>query len=104
MTSLERTISTTLRVGVTLAALLAGVGGAGYLAAHGSEPATFGEPPAPPHPVGGSDGLVALGVLVLIATPVVRVALLAIAFAHERDPLYASLSVLVLAILLISLV
>jgi uncharacterized membrane protein len=104
MTSLERTISTTLRVGVSLAALFAGVGGVRYLAAHGSEPATFGEPPALPHPLGVGDGLVALGVFVLIATPVARVALLAIAFARQRDPLYASLSVLVLTVLVISLV
>jgi uncharacterized membrane protein len=104
MTTLERTVSTTLRVGVTLAALLSGIGGVAYLAAHGSEPASFGEPPAPLHPLVGSDGLVALGVLVLIATPVIRVALLAVTFARQREMLYASLSVLVLTILLVSLV
>jgi len=104
MTSLERMVSTTLRVGVTLAALLAGIGGAWYLAAHGSEPASFGTPPAPLRVLGRGDGLIALGVLVLIATPVVRVALLAIGFARQHDARYAFLSALVLAVLLASLV
>lgn len=103
MTTLERTVGATLRVGVTLAALLAGIGGVAHLAAHGSEPALFGEPPAPLHPLAGSDGLVALGVFVLIATPVVRVALLVLAFARQRDAVYCALSALVLTVLAISL-
>jgi len=103
MTTLERTISTALRIGVALAALIAGVGGLCYLAAHGSDQASFGAPPAALRPLEGGAGLVALGVLVLIATPVARVALLVIAFLRQGDALYALLSVLVLTVLLVSL-
>lgn len=101
MTPLERTISTTLRTGVILAAVIAGVGGLTYLMVHGSEPASFTAPAV--RSVSASERIIALGVLVLIATPVARVALLAVAFARQRDVLYAGLSALVLTVLLVSL-
>ncbi len=44
-----------------------------------------------------------LGLLVLIATPVVRVAVSVIGFARERDVLYVAITLAVLAILLASL-
>jgi uncharacterized membrane protein len=44
------------------------------------------------------------GLLVLIATPVVRVMASAVAFALERDRLYAGITIVVLAILLVSLI
>jgi len=44
-----------------------------------------------------------LGLLVLIATPVVRVATSVLAFASERDWLYTAITLLVLGILLVSL-
>ncbi len=44
-----------------------------------------------------------LGLLVLLATPVLRVATSAVAFAFEGDRLYALISALVLAILLTSI-
>ena len=102
MSSLERTVSAALRGGVLLAALIAGIGGAAYLAAHGSEPASFGEPPAL-RPLGASEQILALGILVMIATPVIRVALLVIAFARQRDVVFAGLSAFVLVVLLVSL-
>ncbi len=102
MSSLERTVSVALRGGVLLAAVIAGVGGVAYLAAHGSEPASFGAPPAL-RPVGTSEQILAIGVLVMIATPVLRVALLVIAFARQRDVVFAGLSAFVLAVLLVSL-
>ena len=102
MNSLERTVSVALRGGVLLAAIIAGVGGVAYLAVHGSEPASFGAPPALP-PFGRSEQILALGILVMIATPVVRVALLVVAFARQRDIVFAGLSALVLTVLLVSL-
>ena len=102
MTSLERMVSTALRTGVTLAALIAGVGGISYLAIHGSDPASFTTPPAF-RPLSASERIIAVGVLVMIATPVVRVALLAIAFARRRDAIFAFLSTLVLSVLLAAL-
>lgn len=47
--------------------------------------------------------LIELGILLLIATPVARVAFLVGAFALERDRMYVAVSGLVLAILLYSL-
>ena len=44
------------------------------------------------------------GLLVLLATPVVRVAVSLIAFGFERDRLYAAITAVVLALLLVSIV
>lgn len=48
--------------------------------------------------------IIMLGLLVLIATPVLSVAASAVAFARERDPLFMLIALAVLAILLVSLV
>jgi len=52
----------------------------------------------------GSSGraIVAAGLLMLIATPVVRVAMSAVAFFHRRDWAYVALALLVLLLLLAS--
>jgi uncharacterized membrane protein len=47
--------------------------------------------------------LIELGVIVLIATPVVRVAASVLLFWHERDRLYAGITLIVLALLLVSI-
>ena len=52
---------------------------------------------------GSSAGIIGLGLLVLIATPVARVAFAAAGFARERDWLYTAISALVLLILVFSL-
>jgi uncharacterized membrane protein len=46
--------------------------------------------------------IIQLGVLLLIATPVARVAFALVAFAIERDRLYVAVSATVLAVLLFS--
>jgi uncharacterized membrane protein len=48
-------------------------------------------------------GIAQLGLVVLIATPVLRVAASCVAFALEGDRLYAGITLAVLAILLVSL-
>ena len=48
--------------------------------------------------------IIQLGILLLIATPVARVAFAAVAFAVERDKLYVVLTLVVLTILLCSLI
>lgn len=48
-------------------------------------------------------GIVQLGLLVLVATPVVRVAASVVAFLLEGDRLYAGITIAVLVILLVSL-
>jgi len=47
--------------------------------------------------------VIQLGILLLIATPVVRVAFCVVGFARQRDRLYVGISALVLAILTYSL-
>jgi uncharacterized membrane protein len=51
-----------------------------------------------------SRGLVQLGLLLLVATPVARVVLSVFAFARQRNPTYVVLTLIVLAVLIYSLV
>jgi len=113
---LELTLGTLLRVGVLLAATVVVVGLAIYLARHGLQHAAYtrfvGEPPqlrsipgvlARAFEVRGR-GIIQLGLLLLIATPVARVAVSLVGFARERDRTYVLITTAVLAILLYSLV
>ncbi|HXC00283.1 MAG TPA: DUF1634 domain-containing protein [Terriglobales bacterium] len=52
---------------------------------------------------GHGRGLIQLGLLVLIATPIIRVAFSIVGFALERDRMYVVFTLIVLAILLYSL-
>jgi len=52
---------------------------------------------------GDLTGIVYLGVIVLIATPIFRVAISSIYFAAERDRAYAGITILVLGMLLLAL-
>jgi uncharacterized membrane protein len=105
-----------LRLGVLLAATVVAGGGLLYLARHGGEPVGYhvfrGEPHALRSVPGivssvtgfGARGIIQLGLLLLIATPVARVAFSAIAFMLERDRMYVIVTLIVLATLLYSLV
>jgi len=53
---------------------------------------------------GKAYAIVGVGVLLLIATPIVRVAMSVVFFLAQRDWLYAGITVLVLAVLLVSLI
>jgi uncharacterized membrane protein len=111
----ERFLGTLLRVGVFAAAAVVILGGVIYLARHGSAaPAyrEFHEEPSPLSSPGGivgwafdghGQGIIQLGLLVLIATPVARVVFSALGFARERDWLYVAFTVFVFAVLLYSL-
>lgn len=110
----EQAVGNLLRWGVLTAAAITALGGVLLLLHHGSEPtplATFhGEPAGLATLRGivngalGGDGgaIVQLGVVVLIATPVLRVAFTLLAFLHQRDRLYTAITALVLGILLFS--
>jgi uncharacterized membrane protein len=52
---------------------------------------------------GSGASIIALGLLVLIATPIARVIFAVIGFARERDMLYTVISLVVLVILAVSL-
>jgi uncharacterized membrane protein len=113
---LETIIGSTLRLGVTLAAALVLAGGVYYLYGNAWAPADYHrfQPAAKTvldlsaivhnARTGNSLGIIQLGLLVLIATPILRVLLSVVAFALERDLLYVFVTVFVLAVLLYSLV
>jgi uncharacterized membrane protein len=112
---LEYVLGTVLRWGVVSAALVVALGAVVFLARHGFEPPLYhvfhGEPsdlrtvPGIFQDVAGGRGrgLIQLGLLLLIATPVARVVLSIIAFALQRDRRYVLITTIVLVILLYSL-
>jgi uncharacterized membrane protein len=112
---IEREVALWLQGGVLLAALVVLLGGAAYLLTSGGQPGALrvfrGEPAelrslrgiATGVAGGDSRALIQLGVVLLIATPIVRVALTLVAFLRQRDRLYAGLTALVLVLLLFSL-
>jgi len=53
---------------------------------------------------GDASAIVELGILLLVATPICRVVFAVIAFAIQRDRLYVTISLTVLAVLLLGMV
>jgi uncharacterized membrane protein len=102
--NLQRVISATLRWGVALASLVLACGGAAVLIQSPSAMADFSAlHPDAAFPGGEPVLIIRGGLFLLVATPVARVALCAIAFAVERDYVYSGISALVLAVLLYSI-
>jgi len=111
----EKIIGNLLRVGVILAAAVVFAGGVLYVAKYGHtqpEYKTFRGEPSDLRTVSRifdeaislhGRGLIQLGLLLLIATPVARVAFSVVAFGVERDWLYVGVTLIVLAVLLYSL-
>jgi len=111
----ENTIGILLRTGVTISALVVLFGGILYLVQSWSSAPHYGTFRSEPgdlrhipgiirdsmalHPA----GIIQLGLLLLIATPIARVAFSVWAFAEERDWLYVTVTLIVLALLLFSL-
>ena len=112
----EEIIGNLLRAGVMLSAAVVLTGGVLYLMAHGGartdyrvfqgEPSDLREIGGIVHEAfaGGSRGIIQLGLLLLIATPIARVAFAVFAFAAERDRMYVGFTLIVLAILMYSLI
>ena len=112
---LEIILGNLLRAGVLLSAAVVLWGACIYLFRHAHEAADYrifrGEPsefrsiPGVIRSVfnGRGRGLIQLGLLFLIATPIARVALSIVGFTIERDRLYVAFTLIVLAILLYSL-
>lgn len=104
-----------LRSGVALAALVLFLGGVLYLTQEGTTTPRYrvfhGEPPELRCLSGivhdalalRSRGIMQLGLLLLIATPVARVAFSLVAFVLRRDPTYVVVTVVVLTVLVYSL-
>lgn len=113
--NLDLLISRLLRAGIMVATLLTVAGACLYLLHHGGQQVSYGifrgEPPGLKGLAAvweealslSGRGLIQLGLLVLIATPVVRVFASAIAFAAAGDRLYLTVTLVVLILLLASL-
>jgi len=104
-----------LRAGVIVAGVIVMLGGALYLIRHGDatpEYRIFRGEPVELKTVGGiisgvislrARAIIQLGLLLLIFTPVARVALSLYAFAVQRDRVYVAVTLFVLGILIFSL-
>jgi uncharacterized membrane protein len=104
-----------LQVGVAVSAAVVLAGGAVYLVRHGGarphygrfvgEPAELRSVTGILHAAAAVQGraIIQLGLLLLIATPVARVAFSLFAFLRERDRAYVLITSFVLALLLVSL-
>lgn len=111
----ERLVGNMLRAGVLLSGMVVLLGGAIYLARHGDQVPdhrTFHGEPEELRTLSGilqttaelrGRGMIQFGILLLIATPVIRVIVLGYAFFRQADYLYVGVSVVVLGILLASL-
>ena len=113
---IEKMISVLLRAGVMTSAAIVLTGGIYFLARHGAETADFrtfrGQPSTDRLLSEIAKGAISLrsrsiieaGILVLIATPILRVLFSLAGFALERDKTYVLITALVLTILLYSLI
>lgn len=111
----EMIMGTLLRAGVLLAAAVVITGAALFLFHHGAEQphyAIFRGEPSDLRTVRGvvSDvragtgrGVIQLGLLLLIATPVARVLFSVVAFVLERDRAYVLITLVVLSVLIFSM-
>ena len=114
--SLELAMGRMLQIGVTVAALIVFAGGVMYLAQNGGSMRDYehfhATTPAMTTVAGivlsaahlDPRGIMGVGILLLIATPVCRVLLGVVGFALLRDKLYTLVSLIVLAVLVFSFV
>jgi uncharacterized membrane protein len=114
--AVEQVVGRLLQLGVLIAAVVVLIGGVLLLKQHAGTPVTFsvfqGEPDGLRSITGilrgvaavQSESIVQLGLLLLIATPVARVAFTLVAFVLQRDRTYVAVTTLVLALLLYGLV
>ncbi|HEY9604775.1 MAG TPA: DUF1634 domain-containing protein [Allocoleopsis sp.] len=112
----EQVVGNLLRYGVLIATAIVLVGGVLYLIRHGGEAPNYqffrGESSEFRSPEGVATavmsghrrGIIQFGLLLLIATPVVRVAFSLLAFLRQRDLTYIVVTLIVLSGLLYSLI
>lgn len=108
-------IGNLLRVAVIISALFVLAGAVVYLWRHGHEMPDYGVFAGVPKNLRGlreimesawqirSVGIIQLGLLLLIFTPVARVAFSVLAFLFERDYMYVIFTLIVLTVLLLSI-
>ena len=113
-TDIQQIIGWILRLGVFISMLVVFIGGCFYIYRHSTETAHYsqfvGVPKFIDTPGGIWHGILTLrgraiiqaGIILLIATPIVRILFSAIGFVLEKDWLYTGISLLVLAIIVTS--
>jgi uncharacterized membrane protein len=112
---IDRFLSRVLRGGLLIAFLIVAIGGTLYLWRHGTEIPEYHVFKGEPRELRGISGIVSyalhdksmgiiqLGIILLIATPIARVASCLLIFALQRDYLYITLATIVLLVLLYSI-
>ncbi len=112
---IEKVVSLLLRIGVVGAAAIVLLGGVLYLFQYALTAPHYevfqGEPPRLCTVSGiiataltlESSGIIQLGLLLLIVTPIARVVFSVVAFGMQRDRLYVSVTIIVLIVLLYNL-
>ena len=112
----EQFVGALLRTGVIAAAVVTAVGGIMLLLRHGAAVADYrefrGQPASLTSVAAVLSGaahfdalaITQLGLIILIATPIARVALTLIAFIFQRDRLYTAITAIVLAVLVFGFV
>lgn len=112
---MQQLIGQVLRYGVLVSGIVAIIGGIWYLYQHGSGIPHYtvfnGEPAGYTSLTGILKGLgegsakeiIQLGVVILIATPILRIGFSLLAFVLEKDKLYVLITVIVLSIILFSM-
>lgn len=113
--TIDTVISILLRVGVAISSLTVLAGGALYLIRHGQQMPNYhifkGEPSQLRSVWGviktattlSGRGIIQFGLLILIATPVMRVAFTVFSFLLQKDRVYVGVTLIVLSVLLFSL-
>jgi uncharacterized membrane protein len=113
---MNQAIGQLLRAGVMLSVAVVTIGAILYLIHHGGDRPDYSIFRGEPEDLRSLGGIVhgamqlrppyiiQLGLLLLIATPVVRVAFSVFAFAAERDWTYVAITLIVLVILVVSIV
>ncbi len=112
---LQVVIGTLLRWGVWSALSITALGGILYLIEHGNEPVNYPKYsrieeslPSVLHGIssnlaaGNMQVLILIGILVLFATPILRVIFSLIGFILEKDKLYIIITLIVLGIIVVS--
>ena len=110
---MQQLIGSTLRIGVMTACCIAILSGTYYLIRHGAEPIpdyrTFHAEPTSLTTLSGiltgllqfqATNWIQLGVLVLMLTPITRILLSLVDFAHQKDWLYVTITAIVFFVIL----
>jgi uncharacterized membrane protein len=114
-TDMQAIIGWILRIGVVLSMIIVFIGGVLFVWRHGHsipDYQTFKGVPDFIHGIGGifqgilnfkGQAIIQAGIILLIATPIIRVAFSAIGFILEKDYLYTFITLVVLLIIVISM-